>query len=154
MDILATEVELKSGVITLYVNHAFITLSEPGHSIKLGIINLPTSEIMIISNFSNDAVLSETNKPLKKKQCIKLDNKIRLPKLQSYQKLLITNQCNFDAISVTMINFGVFSNIKMTNNSRKASLSGRVPWNARIPFVYLCNVEKTHNIDNLCIYPF
>ena len=90
---------------------------------------------------------------LKKKQCIKLDNKIRLPKLQSYQKLLITNQCNFDAISVTMINFGVFSNIKMTNNSRKASLSGRVPWNARIPFVYPCNVEKTHNIDNLCIYP-
>ena len=77
MDILATEVELKSGVITLYVNHAFITLSEPGHSIKLGITNLPTSEIMIISNFSNDAVLSETNKPLKKKQCIKLDNKIR-----------------------------------------------------------------------------
>ena len=97
MDILATEFELKSGVITLYVNHAFITLSEPGHSIKLGITNLPKSEIMIISNVDNDAVLSE------KKQCIKLNNKIRLPKLQSYQKLLITNQCNFDAISATMI---------------------------------------------------
>lgn len=65
LDILATEVELKSGVITLYVNHAFITLSEPGHSIKLGITNRPKSEIMIISNVDNDAVLSETNNPLK-----------------------------------------------------------------------------------------
>ena len=65
LNILATEVELESVVITLNVNHAFITLSEPGHSIKLGITNLPKSEIMIISNVDNDAVLSETNNPLK-----------------------------------------------------------------------------------------